>query len=157
MSSNTTSDQQPVRHTINKRWDNLFDMGGSISPIERWSDDNYAPSPLTMKQSETEQGYRVTAELHGFQAQDVHVDLVHDHLIILTSRTLEGSLSELYCKVPLPASVNKNVAEVEFSDGLLTVSFTKTQPGFIGWLRTVGQQLQKWVAPTGQREGAYPN
>jgi HSP20 family molecular chaperone IbpA len=158
MINDTVHTPHTFRRTISRRLETLIDIGGTISPVERWADDNYAPTEVPVNESETDDGYVVTAELPGFESQHIHVDLVRDRLIILAFRASEGSSSERYHEVRLPSTIHKNSAVVEFDYGLLTVTFTKPQPGLAAWLHAAGQKLQKWLSPFSQGEqNAYPN
>jgi HSP20 family molecular chaperone IbpA len=139
-----------VRQSISKRWDDIFRLSGSINPFERWADDNYVPQTIPVKQYDTDIGFVVMAELSGYESPDVHVDIHRDCLIILASRDGEGSAGERYCEVPLPSGIKGKQAEVEFSEGLLTVSFTKSQPRVLAWMRAIGQSLNPFKQPQNQ-------
>ena len=117
-----------VRKTIRTRWNDIFQVGGTISLIERWADDNYKPRPIPVKQYDSDQEYRIVAELDGYQSTDVQVDVRRGCLIILATRH-SGSVHEQYVEVPLPININQHVAELEFRNGILTASFRKTRLG----------------------------
>lgn len=143
----SNANQYWVRRAINQRWDNVFAMSGSISPFERWSDTNYAPRPLPVHHDETDTAYIITADLPGFESPDIHVDMRRDQLIILASHGFEASENECYCELSLPASINRTSGVVEFSEGLLTVSFEKAKPGVFSWMRAASGRLQKSLNP----------
>jgi HSP20 family molecular chaperone IbpA len=129
--SNTTlltvssRDQAWTHKTLHKRWDDIFRVGSRISLIERWPDDNYTPQPIPIQQYDTGREFVITAHLNGFKSTDVHVDIYRGALIILAVPDSIGSEGEHYCEVPLPPNINQRLAEVVFSDGMLTVSFRK--------------------------------
>src|SRR5690349_9579164 len=56
-----------------------------ISPIERWADDNYAPNDLEYSYTQKSESSEIVAPLHGFNPQDVHVDISHGRAMILLS------------------------------------------------------------------------
>ena len=115
------------RRIVRRTAGTLFAM---LSPIERWSDNNYSPQLLHYTREETPQVYRIVARLHGFEAQDVHVDLSFEHVIILLSSggtAAPTGQQEYYCEALLPAGAKRNKALVEIGDEWLTVSLRKKQ------------------------------
>jgi len=70
----------------------------------------------------------VIAPTHGFEAEQVQVDISRGHLLILLSyigSTVYPSRQEFYCEVPLPPDVKQHEAVVEFSGGFMTVRLEK--------------------------------
>lgn len=128
--TDSSHDQAWVHKTIRKRWNDIFQVGSTISVIERWPDDNYTPRPIPVKQYDTEREHLITAELNGFKSTNLCVDVHRGCLIILAARAGIGSEGEHYCEVPLPKGINQRMAELAFSEGLLTVSFRKTKRGW---------------------------
>jgi HSP20 family molecular chaperone IbpA len=115
-----------VRQIILRRIDSVFTIG--LSPFERWSDDNYAPHPLEYVWDKTPDEYKLFAHLHGFGAQDVHVDLCRGHVIILLSRNYDLASvrqEEYYCEVPIPTGAQRNKALVEIKGDLLTIRLSR--------------------------------
>lgn len=99
-----------------------------ISPIERWVDTNYAPRELEYVVGHYSNVSEVIAPLHGFDADDVQLDISRGHLLILMSyigSTTYPSRQEFYCEVPLPPDVKQQEAVVEFSGGYMTVRLEK--------------------------------
>jgi hypothetical protein len=95
---------------------------GSISPIERWPDNNYAPDELDVICNETPRTYEIVTSLYGFTAQDIYVDLRHGRVIILFS---SGVGQEYYAEVPIPAQADGTAAYVDVGPNFLTVSLDK--------------------------------
>ncbi len=99
-----------------------------ISPIERWPDTNYAPQELEYVVNHYSNVTEVIAPLHGFDPDDVQIDISRGHLLILMSyigRTVYPSRQEFYCEVPLPMDVKEHEAVAEFSSGFITVRLDK--------------------------------
>jgi hypothetical protein len=103
-------------------------MSGRLSPIERWSDDNYTPEPLGLIWGSSPQSHHFAVPLHGFEAQDVHVDLSRGHVIILLAHnyaTVSGGQPEYYREIPIPPDAKPNRALVEVSGDILMISLYK--------------------------------
>ena len=103
-------------------------MLGIISPIERWSDSNYAPEALDYVCVVTSTSFQIITRLHGYAADDVHVDLSRGCVIILITRgdfSLLPEKQEYYCEVPISADARQNVAQVEIKGDYITVSLER--------------------------------
>jgi hypothetical protein len=112
-----------LRRTIVRRLESR--ISGSLSPIERWSDHNYAPQALNFIWVNVPQSYHIAASLHGFEAPDVHVDLSRGHVIILLSHnydTVSNGQPEYYREIPIPPDAKPDQALVEVCDDMLMVS-----------------------------------
>ncbi len=119
----------PQRRHITVR---RIDAGGStfINPIERWSDNNYAPYELDYVYNQNTESSEVVAPLHGYRTRDVHVTITRGTLIILLSDDEDvvcTSKQEFYCEIPLPPDVQHNDAFVEIGTHFLTVHLVKKQ------------------------------
>jgi HSP20 family molecular chaperone IbpA len=126
---NTTTqrrDSSNLRQIIVRRFDG--NMGFQISPIERWSDDNYAPQPLRFIERHTNDHTEIIAPLHGYDARNVHVDLLRNQVIILLSPDYSASQpagQEYYCEVPLQNGIKRDHCTLEVNNGYLTVILSK--------------------------------
>lgn len=99
-------------------------MTAFVSPVERWPDRNYAPEVLAYVSQRTPESFTITTTLHGFDAEDVRIDLSRGCVLILLSP--KDNLSayrrkEYYCEIPVPEDINGNEACVEISIALLTI------------------------------------
>lgn len=101
-----------------------------ISPIERWSDNNYAPYDLDYIYNQNTDTCEIIAPLHGYRAEDVHVAITRGSIIILLCDDEDLAWSarqEFYCEVPLPPDVWQKDAVVEIDTHFLTVRLVKRQ------------------------------
>ena len=101
-----------------------------ISPIERWTDNNYAPYELDYVYRQNTETSEIIAPLHGFREQDVHVAITRGHVIILLADDddiAQFARQEFYCEVPLPPDVRQNDAFVEIDTHFLTIHLIKKQ------------------------------
>ncbi|MFP4029662.1 MAG: Hsp20/alpha crystallin family protein [Candidatus Brocadiia bacterium] len=109
------------------------DWGGSP-----WSSEESVVSPA-LDISETEDAYKVTAELPGMSKDDVELNIDHGVLTLSGKKREEekteeenflrvertyGSFSR---SVPLPSSVNEEAVEASFSEGVLTIKLPKNE------------------------------
>ena len=102
-----------------------------ISPIERWADNNYKPYELDYLLTQKTDSTEIVAPLHGYQPQDVHIDIAHGHVIILLADDEDialGARQEYYGEVPLPPEANVNDVNFKISPGFLTVYIGQKQP-----------------------------
>jgi len=116
----------PSSRSITRRYE--ASNASVISPIERWADTNYAPQELEFVVNHYRDLTEVIAPTHGFEAEQVQVDISRGHLLILLSyigSTVYPSRQEFYCEVPLPPDVKQHEAVVEFSGGFMTVRLEK--------------------------------
>lgn len=120
--------QAQRRHVITRR---LYPTGATfVSPIERWEDHNYKPYELDYLYTQKTDLSEIVAPLHGFQPQDVHIDITRGHVLILLSDDEDiafGMRQEYYCEVPLPANANLKEAYLEISSSFLTVRVGQKQ------------------------------
>jgi HSP20 family molecular chaperone IbpA len=121
MVNQTSEFPQSVRRYLVSGW-LAVQPSGSISPIERWPDENYAPDDLDFVCNETPRTYEIVASLNGFTAQDIHVDLRHDLVIFLLT---SGAGREYYAEVPVPTHADGTAAYVDIGPNFLTVSLDK--------------------------------
>ena len=101
-----------------------------ISPIERWTDNNYAPYELDYIYHQNTETCEIVAPLHRFREQDVHVAITRGHVIILLADdedVARFSRQEFYCEVPLPPDVRQNDAFIEIDTHFLTIHLIKKQ------------------------------
>lgn len=101
-----------------------------ISPIERWSDQNYMPYELDYVYNQHTDTCEIIAPLHGYRAEDVHVAITRGSIIILLSDNADlayASSQEFYCELPLPPDVHPHDAVVEIDTHFLTVRLVKRQ------------------------------
>jgi len=108
------------------------DASGStfINPIERWSDNNYAPYELDYIYNQNTESSEIIAPLHAYRAQDVHVAITRGSIIILLSDDEDvvcTSKQEFYCEIPLPPDVSKHDAVVEIDTHFLTIRLARKQ------------------------------
>jgi hypothetical protein len=112
-------------------------MLGIMSPIERWSDSNYAPEALDYVCIVTPISFEIITRLHSYTVDDVHVDLSHGCVMILITRddfSLLANQPEYYCEVPIPADARQNVAQVEIKGDYITVSLGRNPTSLSKWL-----------------------
>lgn len=115
-----------LRQIILCRLNSAFSIG--LSRFERWQDSNYAPLPLEYVWDKKPDAYKLLVCLHGFGAQDVHIDLCRGHIIILLSQNYDPDSvgqQEYYSEVPIPAGAKQNKALIEIDSDLLTISLSK--------------------------------
>lgn len=105
-------------------------MTGFISPIERWSDINYAPKELQYIWNQSPTTHKFMMPLHGYEAGDVRVDISREHVIVLLSRDYGAPFitrEEYYCEIPIPVDANGKKAYVEVSAHFLIIQMEKKQ------------------------------
>jgi len=103
---------------------------GMIRSIERWPDHNYAPHTLDTMATLTPISFQIIAGLHGYTAEDVHVDLARGCVMILIARDEDFPSSqplEYYCEVPIPVEAQPNIACVEIEGDFVTVTLDRKQ------------------------------
>ena len=99
-----------------------------ISPIERWSDNNYAPYELDYLYNHKTESVEIVAPLHGFHPDDVHIDISRGKMIILLSNGYEGAFQarqEYYCEIPLASEVQQGGFYIEIGTSFLTIRLDK--------------------------------
>jgi HSP20 family molecular chaperone IbpA len=117
-----------------------------MSPIERWSDENYTPQPLSYTLHRSATTTEIIAPLHGFASEDVRVDLHGERVIILLSRADDTPLArcaEYYCEITLPANVNANAADVEITSELLIVRLAHRSLRTTGLKNAINRALEQ--------------
>ena len=123
------SSQTGQKHFVVRKSQRIFNI---VSPIERWPDENYMPHTLDYRLNLTPTNFQIAARLHGFSAQDVHVDLARGCILILLARN-QGSLEqgEYYCEVPLPVDTQQNIACVEIRSDVVIVTLKRQETSVI--------------------------
>jgi len=128
-----------VRKSITKSLTDNWMLGCPISTVGRWFDENHQPHPIHVTRRETDNTLTISADLPEVEAQDIAVDIMHGYLIILVRGRNSLSRDERYHEMWLPKQVNQRFAEVEFSEGLLTVTFSKKRSTVMATLlNTIG-------------------
>jgi len=144
---NTANNTNSVRKTITKSFTDDLMLGCSISTVGRWYDENHQTHPIHVTGHETDNTLSISAELPEVEAQDIAVDIMHGNLIILVQGKNGESQDERYHEMRLPQQVNQRFAEVEFSEGLLTVTFSKKRSSVMNILRNTIGNLGKRLQP----------
>lgn len=118
----------------------LFDrMSEQFQDVEEWSAIESAwPGRLKVDVAEFDGSFEVTADLPGFETDDIEVELVDEQLRISAESETEESEEEpgRYVKrerrersvdrrVSLPAPVEADAVEASFKNGVLTVCLPK--------------------------------
>jgi HSP20 family protein len=125
-----------------QRWDRTFDSlmsraFGNMLPTtgnwgERWS--NFTPA---VNVAETDEEYRITAELPGMDEKDIELTLHKDHLLIKGEKKqeeeeqgqgyhrMERTYGVFQRHIPLPRQVDTDQADATFKDGVLTITLPK--------------------------------
>jgi HSP20 family protein len=120
----------------------LFDrMSEQFQDVEEWSAIESAwPGRLKVDVAEFDGSFEVTADLPGFETDDIEVELVDEQLRISAESETEESEEEpgRYVKrerrersvdrrVSLPAPVEADAVEASFKNGVLTVCLPKAE------------------------------
>jgi hypothetical protein len=101
-----------------------------LNPIERWSDENYAPQPLDFIWHKTQDIYRIVAPTHGFEPHNVYVDLCRGYVMVLLSAGYDQASrgQRAYCgEIQIPAGAKRNRALVEMRGDFLTITLHKKE------------------------------
>ncbi len=117
-----------------------------LSPFERWDDENYAPRHLHHVSRSTDTTFEVMAELHGFAASEIFVELHRGQVIILFSRPAKETTDtvEYYCEVPIPTDTRADEANVEITPDLLVVRLHKYPVA----IRRLIAPVRRWLRGT---------
>jgi HSP20 family protein len=120
---------------MNRMFDNFF-RGWNEWPVARLeSDTAFYPGVDVM---ETENEYRVKAELPGMDEKDVHVSLLQSTLTIKGEKKeetedkgkdyhqIERHWGAFYRSIPLPTGIDGSKADASFKKGILTIKLPKT-------------------------------
>jgi len=137
---------EPVQ-ALQRRMNDLFEdffgdfenmFGGMSLPMMRHEDKWLAESP-SFEVSETDDEFRVKAELPGMDEKDVEVSLEGDELTIRGEKKREHEerrrnyhVSEMsfgeFCRTfRLPEGVDREKAKAQFKKGVLTLTLPKTE------------------------------
>lgn len=101
-----------------------FQLLNTISPLERWEDNNYRPGALKVEIQNSDHHFLVKAELPGLQPEQVKVHLYRGTLLLLVTAILEnGASEEQYAEIPIPAHYRTDKAHAIFRHGVLTIAF----------------------------------
>lgn len=115
-------------------------MGDQFQDVEQWSGIETAlPGRLNVDVAEFEDAYEVTADLPGFDTEDIEVELIDDQLRIRADRETETEEADpdryvrqerrhqsVDRRVSLPEPVAESEVEATFTNGVLTVCLPKT-------------------------------
>jgi HSP20 family molecular chaperone IbpA len=127
LNTSDVAEQQTVEQTggqINL-WRRTLGTSAGISPIERWSDNNYVPRSLEYSVQELSDTYQITTPVHNFAPHEIHIDAVRGCLIILFSHGYDVDWEEFYCEIELPADANPKTVTLEIVHGSLFISLPK--------------------------------
>ena len=118
-------------------------MGEQFQDVEQWSGiESALPGRLKVDLGEFEEAFEVTADLPGFETEDIDVELIEDQLRIRADRETEteteGDTPDRYIRrerskrsvdrrVTLPEPVDEEAVEASFTNGVLTVCLPKSQ------------------------------
>ncbi len=137
-----------LHREMNRVFDDLFQM------MDRFFSDRELPSPFVgrggflreetfvprVNVSETEEEFRVSAELPGLTEKDVRVELEDNVLTIQGERKeehdekgcnwhrVEQCYGHFYRQIPLSGQVNPDKVRAKFKNGVLTVTIPKLEP-----------------------------
>jgi HSP20 family protein len=132
-----------LQRKMNDLFENFFedfDMGFGQGPLMRRSDTWLAESP-SFEVSETDDEFRVKAELPGMDEKDIEVNLEGNDLMIRGEKKREHDekhrnyhLSEVsygeFCRsIRLPEGIDRDKAKAQFKKGVLTLTLPKTEQG----------------------------
>lgn len=148
-----TEGMTPVRgsgdqmQTLQRRMNDLFDdffedfgdvFGSRHFPLLRQNEQWLAESP-SFEVSETDEAFRVKAELPGLEEKDIEVNLEGDVLTIRGEKKREQeekhrnyhvsemSYGEFHRAFRLPEGVDREKAKAQFKKGVLTLTLPKTE------------------------------
>lgn len=109
-----------------------------FAPVEGWWTGHEVFFPST-NVAETEEHFEVTVELPGLKPEDVHVEFKNGELWITGERKeeseekgktfhrVERRYGEFRRVIPLPATIDEEAVNAEFTDGVLKVTVPKTE------------------------------
>lgn len=132
---NPTSQNLASRDPFFRLFEPFFN-NQDLSGSEEMSNRGWVP-PVDIQ--ETEEGYRLTAELPGLTREDINITLENNVLRLSGERRLEKDVKkESYHRIErsygnfqrsfsLPHQVNGDKVEASFKDGVLTISVPKAE------------------------------
>jgi HSP20 family protein len=120
----------------------MFDrMSNRLEPF----DEGAFQGSVAVDIEETDDAYVVTADLPGFDRDDIDVELAGDRLTLSATHTTEGSDEDegrylrrerrqqsVSRSVRLPEPVDEDATEAEYNNGVLTVTLPKEAEGDSG-------------------------
>ncbi len=130
-----------LHQRMNDLFDDFFESFESVfadEPLSRRGMKGLAGSP-SFEVSETEDEFRVKAELPGMEEKEIEVSLEGDHLTVSGEKKREheekrrnyhfsemsfGQFSRTFL---LPEGVDRDKAQAQFKNGVLTLSLPKTE------------------------------
>ena len=115
-----------------------------MSSIERWPDQNYAPQALDYMCTVAPRSLQIITLLHGYAAEDVHVDLARGCAIILIARDehmASAESHEYYCEVPIPPDTKPNIAHVEIKGDFVTIHLERKK---VSVIQRVIVEIMRW-------------
>ena len=120
----------------------LFErMSDQFQDVEQWSGIESAwPGRLKVDVAEFDASFEVTADLPGFESEDIEVELLEDQLRIQAESESEAEEAEpgryvrrerrersVDRRVTLPGPVEADEVEASFTNGVLTVCLPKAE------------------------------
>lgn len=144
-----------LQREMNRMFDDVFRGFGALSPAGRGERGGAMMQP-EIDVSETEQAYKICADLPGVSEKDVDVTLDNDVLTIKAERTqerneekenyhlVERSHGVFQRALRLPSDVDADNVEANFQNGVLTLTIPKSAG-------RSSRRIQVQGAGTGQR------
>ncbi len=116
-------------------------MSGQFEDIDQWSGlEGALPGRLSVDLAEFEDAFEVTADLPGFDTEDIEVELLDEQLRIRAERKTESEAEEpgryirrersersIDRRIRLPEPVAEDEVEASFTNGVLTVCLPKAE------------------------------
>ncbi|HEC80511.1 MAG: Hsp20/alpha crystallin family protein [Candidatus Coatesbacteria bacterium] len=123
-----------IQREMNRLFDDFFGRGIA----EREESDFFSPA---VDLSETDDEFRVRAELPGINQEDMNISLVGNTLVIKGEKKQEKEeekenyhyVERVYGSfrrdIDLPAEIDADKVEAEFKDGILNITIPKSEKG----------------------------
>jgi HSP20 family protein len=152
-----------------ERWDPMHEMQSMREAMERFFDEFWrhpqnalagewsGATPVDM--SETDSKFVVRATIPGLRPEDIQVSAHGDRLTIQAARQAdeerqgerylvqERRSAAFYRLLTLPAPVNSDTAEASYTQGVLTITLPKAQPGKSAQIPVRGSDTVKVIEP----------
>jgi HSP20 family protein len=132
----TETVDDPVRslhRAVNQLFNDFF-VSFDLAPFGMLEGGTFAPS---INMHEDDKNIRITAELPGMDAESIEINLSRDSLTLAGEKRAEkeeSSQESYYMErtfgsfrrtIPLPAVIDRDKAEAEFKNGVLTITLPK--------------------------------
>lgn len=127
----STGGLRPFRSGMDDFWNRFFEERPQVEQARGWSPD--------IDVFESDSRVTVRAELPGMEADDIHVEVSQDLLVLRGEKKAEEEEKEgrFYCReryagsfhrsFQLPSSVQSEKVDAEFKNGVLTIRIPKSE------------------------------